>query len=299
MKITTAPDKRLLTGSIGALALLALTACGDSEDGEPEDQEQGAEETADQAETSQSEEEDDSQETTTEEAEDPEAADNDEVPSWDEVTTLASDAIDGAESVFMQISAPYGGALQPDMPDEGGGVELGDPMTQEITGEIFGNARYVENIGDAESNTFHLQGPETVLFSLEDEIAAAEEQGAQVPFTADDVDGDYIDYSEELGGAVSFAGFILEIEAAMLEFDSPEGEVDSQDGEDVWRYTDGEDEAVFLADSDTPLPLLLSFEAGGETYEFTFSDWDSAEVPEDIDPDQIASDADLNDAVQP
>ena len=298
MKNTTAADKRLLAGSIGAVALLALTACGDSGDGEPEEQEQGAEESTDQNEASQNPEEDDSEDASTEEAEDPEAAENDEVPSWDEITTLASDAVDGTDSVSMQISAPYGGAIQPDMPDESGDVEIGDQMTQEITGEIFGNARYVESLGGTDS-TFHLQGPETVLFGLEDELAAAEELGTHIPFTADDVDGDYVDYSEQLGGSVNFAGFILEIDAAMLEFDSPEGAVDSQDGEDVWRYTEGEDEAVFLADPEAPLPLLLSVEAGGETYEFQFSDWDSAEVPEDIDPEQIASDADLNEAAQP
>ena len=56
---------------------------------------------------------------------------------------------------------------------------------------------------------------------------------------------------------------------------------------------------MFLADPDVPPPLLLSFEAGDETYEFQFSDWDAAGVPEDIDPEQIASDADLNEAAQP
>lgn len=142
------------------------------------------------------------------------------------------------------------------MPDKSDDVKIGDPMTQEITGEIFGNARYVESIGGTDS-TFHLQGPETILFGLEDEIAAAKELGTNIPFTADDVDGDYVDSSEELGGA------------------------------------------VFLADPDAPLPLLLSFEAGDETYEFQFSDWDAAGVPEDIDPEQIASDADLNEAAQP
>lgn len=309
MKIAKTADKHLLALGIATAALLTLSACGGSGDEEPEGEDQGAEEAADESDEAETSDQDEAEGASAEEdgdtddaaaaedADDTDAADVDEVPDWSEVTSLASAAMEEAESVSMQISAPYAGAIMPNDPEEAGDVEVGDPMVQEVTGEIFGNATYVETI-DGTETTFHFQGPETILISLEDELAAAEEQGTPIRFTADDVDGDYVDYSQELGGQINFVNFISETQAAMLEFDAPEGEGDTRDGEDVWVYTEGEDEAVLLADSEAPLPLLLSFDVNGETYEFQLSDWDSAEVPEDIDQDEIASQADLEDAAQ-
>ena len=317
MELDVVAKKKLQILSITTAALLALTACGDNGDedsnGEDQDAEQNAEGSEGDEEAETSDEEDTSDEDTeasedsedTDEGEDDaeddgteeDSADAAGPPEWDELSTSAGDAIDAAESVDMHVTAPYAGAISPSAEEDYADVEIGDTMTQHLVGEVHGNSTYTESVGDTET-TYHFQGANTILVTLEDEIAAAEEQGNAVPFTAEDVDGDYVDYSEELGGQLNFAIFISETHAAMLEFDAPEGEEDTRDGEDVWVYTEGDNEAVFLADEDAPLPVTLTIQAGGDTYEFEYSDWDSAEVPDDISDEEIASQADLDAAAQ-
>ncbi|WP_022871970.1 hypothetical protein [Nesterenkonia alba] len=291
------------TGLLG-VALLALTACGDTgedPDGHPEDEgvegqdPDGAEDQGDAPEEIAGEDDgegngadpdDDTQDA-------PELAEIEE-DIWE--SSLDGDSV----TITSEISAAAMGADQID-PD------IDPTETTEITiaGDVEGDGfLYGLPTGD------FLVFDDAIYQSVEDFVETYESsapEGAELEIDPDQLrsalaaEGEWVevttDYADHVQSPAEFIEYLRQSFGDDLGEDAPAGELDTRDGENVWVYgQEDEDisaEIVVHADESEPLLHSLSGAQGDETVEVTFTDWDETDEPERPDDEEIIDEAEF------
>ncbi|MDO5494009.1 MAG: hypothetical protein Q4F53_10430, partial [Nesterenkonia sp.] len=241
--------------------------------------------------------EDEPAETDTAEA-DGGAADG-EVPEWYEVSADMWTTMESAESVDIDMTLPFSGEQHSDEEfRQDLDIDPGDDISQRIVGALDGRAVFEEKAGSSE--TTYLVQDDHLLVSGEDDLEASAEglraQGVDPDQFADDLAGRYVDYSEVVHAEISIDMFLTDVRSLTTSVGAGlEGEADERDGEAVWVYTDGTDELVVRADEDEPVLLEFTVALDDGTAEGTLSDWDSAEIPDEVDESDILT---LDEAVE-
>ncbi|MDR8018783.1 hypothetical protein [Nesterenkonia aerolata] len=290
-----------LTSVLGlfSLSLLALTGClglGEEEAEGTADQDTSDQDTSDQgtdADQEASENPDAAEEDTEEDSE----ASGQQAPGWSDVSEEMWSSMEAAESVDLTLTMPYSGEryvdeeFQDDLE-----IDAGDDITQRIYGALEGPAVFEEQAGAAE--TTYLLQDDLILVSGEDELEAAADllraEGIDPAQFEEELADQYIDYSEIVLADISIEMFISDVRALTRSAasGSMEAAEEERDGEEVWVYTDGTTELVVEAD-DEPRLLDFTLDLPDGTAEGSFSDWDSAEVPEEADTADILSQDEL------
>lgn len=284
----TAPLR--LIGLFG-VALLALTGCGDSDsDADPEPDETPTQESPEGTAGT----EPDSS------AEDPDAdpdADAADPPAMDELEDDLWDAIIEQDSVSMRVEQPepVDDESAPETPAEG--EEEQDQLVFDYSGHIHGEGSQLtysvqglqdtvlvfDDTGyqtvDGVVSDFESQVPpgQEAPFDPEDFRAELESEGSWVEIDLDQAElqlttADYVENvqgnMEEILGTPSLDSLDLNVEAQ------------TQDGTEVWVYSDDQYEITTTADVEDP--LLMSIEITDSPFASTihFSDWNESESPE-------------------
>lgn len=264
----------------------------DTEDSEDSEDDATTEDPAEEFTEESTEEHGDPTETDTAEAEDGSGDAEDEVPEWSAVTADMWSTMESADSVDLSMTMPFSGRQHTEEEfRQDLDIEAGDDISQRIYGAFDGPAIFEEQAGSQE--TTYLLQDELILVAGEDDLAASadalREQGIDPEDFEDDLAGKYVDYSEVVQTDISIGMFMTDVRSLVSGVGTGlEAERGTRDGEDVWVYTDGSDELVVRA-GDEPVLLEFTVSFDGGTAEGTLTDWDSAEVPEEVDEDDILS----------
>lgn len=226
-----------------------------------------------------------------------EPAMEDEVPDFEDIATDTFSLMQSAESLRLDLEGDFWGDEAEDF-----GAVPGETQQAVITGEPGGNLwMSFEMLGtDVEildvGTTAYM--PAETFLGIAELTAPPEFQDLDFSTMAADLDGYWMDAGEPLG---------IDIAELTQDFDLDEipdamggttsGELSSHDGQDVWVYSyedEGEMmELAVVADSSEPYLVYVEGIMDGEEAYMGFSDWNSAEIPDEPSPDQTMSEAEF------
>lgn len=314
------------TGVFG-VALLALTACGDSGEGGDDYPEDNAPEGVDPSGAEQQ--GNYSDEIAGEEGDnvaspvpDDETMDP---PALNEIIDQIWETSAEQDSVTINV-AVTAEALEQAQENLGGTQEEGDlPHVEDtedeaedvqltIAGDLNGEGSTYTQEGGGEYLVFDEgeQYLQTVDTFVSDYQADAEAQGVTAEIAPEDLrdalsaEGDWIEVTPTHAERVETPAQFLEnfrngygfISGGSEIGDlSAEGEVETRDGENVWVYAEGGYELVVLADESEPLLMAIAVEDGG--VQVDFSDWNETDAPERPEDDTIIFADELEAIIQP
>lgn len=269
---------------IFGVALLAVTACGDTDEGE-EHPEDGAQEEMDPDGAEDQGDESDEIAEDEEEAGDP--------PQIEEIADDIWATMENAESVTLDATMPFDSEDFEGMVD----VEGAETIEQHYSGQIDGSAlTFTEEAAGSEVEyiTFdgetYLRGEHELEAFLEQYPGEFEEDELREEF-----EGKWVEYTEFFPEGVSVHDWFDDFRGGFEEsggFGELEGTAEERDGEEVWVYTDENREFVVRA-GEEPVLLSLYAENDDEVIEASFSDWDEAEEPEEPEEEDILTMEDL------
>lgn len=222
---------------------------------------------------------------------------SDEVPEWYEISSQLWAAMEAAESFEAEKTMPFSGEVHvEDEHQEEMEAEVGDPITQSFSGAAEGPAVFEEVLEGNHETTYHLQDDQ-VLMSGEDELELSsphlQEVGIDPAQFEDDLAGRYVDFSAALTAGIDGRLFIDEVRAGLAGVSSSlDARSEERDGEEVWIYREGRTELVVRA-GEEPVLLDYSVELHNGTMEGSFSRWNTAEIPEEIDDSDILTAAEV------
>lgn len=307
------------TGVFG-VALLALTACEPAGDTTPEDDAQedvdldGAEDQGDRPgeiagdDTEDEEAEEEGDEQPAESTRDVPDIGEIEEDMWESSTSQQSVTISGELSAaLLEWDAPES-QVEADPDDEDPDEDDADADEEEmlevtVAGDLEGEGS-IYRIGDVLDYVIFGDDVYQTVDSLVAEYEITQPEEAEVP-EADEVreafeeqgswanwgqtGREYVETPEEFIRNFQ-EGFLAESGMESLSEIELNGEVDTQDGENVWVYrTEQEEdflELVVLAEESEPLLMGVNYEIEGDEVRFSFSEWNDAEEPEEPEDDE-------------
>lgn len=322
------------TGLFG-VALLALTACEPAGDTAPDDDAQeavdpdGAEDQGNQPGEIAGDEDEETEDSGDEQpAEDtrevPELADIEE-DMWESSTSQASVSITGElsaallgwDSMDAEAEAEQDGESEEGGGESEGGDSEGEAEMLDITvaGDLQGGGS-VYQIGDVFDYVIFDDDVYQSVDSVVAEYEFTQPEDAETPESEEvrdafETEGSWANWGEAGRDYVETPEeFIRNFEEGFLESSGMDslseaqltGEVDTQDGENVWVYSheEGEDflEVVVLADENEPLLVGLNYDIEGNQVSIDFQDWNETDEPEEPEDEEVIEPEDAEEIVQ-
>lgn len=326
------------TGLFG-VALLALTACEPADETTPDDDAQeavdpdGAEDQGNQPGEIAGDEIDEDDETEDAGDEQP-AEDTREVPEltdieedmWESSTSQASVSITGELSAALLGWDTMDAEAEADQDDEsdqdedseennGDSEDQAEMLDITVAGELQGEGS-VYQIGDVFDYVIFDDDVYQSVDSIVAEYELTQPEDAETPESEEvreafEPEGSWANWGEAGREYVETPEeFIRNFEEGFLETSGMDsladaeltGEVDTQDGENVWVYSyeEGDDflELVVLADDNEPLLVGLNYDMDGNQLSIDFQDWNETDEPEEPEDDEVIEPEDAEEIVQ-